>query len=92
MACGRRLLPRVTKPFNVDELRLRVTKLLRLRRRGAGRALIEPEPQSIAITSLDEKLIERAVGYVEENMSRADLSVEELAAEMGMSRYMLIMC
>ncbi len=76
----------MTKPFNVDELRLRVTKLLRLRRRGAGRALIEPEPQSIAITSLDEKLIERAVGYVEENMSRADLSVEELAAEMGMSR------
>ncbi len=76
----------MTKPFNVDELRLRVSKLLSLRRRGAGRALIEPEPQSIAITSLDEKLIERAVGYVEENMSRADLSVEELAAEMGMSR------
>lgn len=76
----------MTKPFNIDELRLRLKKLLDLRGRGAKRALIDPEPQSIAITSLDEKLIERAVGYVDENMQRSDLSVEELATELGMSR------
>lgn len=76
----------MTKPFNVDELRLRLSKLLDLRGRGAKRALIDPEPQDIAITSLDEKLIERAVRYVDANMARADLSVEELAAELGMSR------
>jgi len=76
----------VTKPFNIDVLRLRLAKLLSLRGRGAHRAVIEPEPQSISITSLDEKLIERAVRYVDENMSRSDLSVEELATELGMSR------
>ena len=76
----------MTKPFNIDELRLRMKKLLDLRGRGARRALIDPEPQSIAITSLDEKLIERAVNYVDEHMQRPDLSVEELSAELGMSR------
>ncbi|MDE6497636.1 MAG: response regulator [Muribaculaceae bacterium] len=76
----------MTKPFNIDELRLRLTKLLNLRRRGAHRAVIEPEPHSITITSLDEKLIEHAVKYVDDNMSSPDLSVEDLAAELGMSR------
>ena len=35
---------------------------------------------------LDEKLIEKAVKYVEDNISRSDLSVEELSRELGMSR------
>lgn len=76
----------VTKPFNVDELRLRLRKLLDLRGNGARRALVDPEPRSITITSLDERLIERAVRYVDDNMKRTDLSVEELATELGMSR------
>lgn len=76
----------MTKPFNIDVLRLRMQKLLDLRGKGARRALIDPEPQDIPITSLDEKLIERAVRYVDANMARTDLSVEELAAELGMSR------
>lgn len=38
------------------------------------------------IASLDEQLVEKAVKYVEDNISRSDLSVEELAWEMGMSR------
>lgn len=76
----------MTKPFNVDELRLRLNKLVNLRRMGAHRAVIDPEPHSIAITSLDEKLIEHAVNYVGEHMSSPDLSVEDLAAELGMSR------
>jgi AraC-like DNA-binding protein len=35
---------------------------------------------------LDEKLIEKAIKYVEDNMSRTELSVEELSRELGMSR------
>lgn len=76
----------MTKPFNIDVLRLRLKKLLDLRGRGVRRALIEPEPQSLNITSLDEMLIEKAVKYVDENMSKTELSVEELAAGLGMSR------
>lgn len=39
-----------------------------------------------ALTSMDEKLLDRAVKYVENNLSRSDLSVEELSRELGMSR------
>ena len=35
---------------------------------------------------MDEKLIESAVKYVENNISRSELSVEELSQELGMSR------
>lgn len=38
------------------------------------------------ITSMEEKLIDHAVKYVEDNISRSDLSVEELSRELGMSR------
>ena len=47
---------------------------------------IDPEPSQIAITSLDEKLIAQAIEYVENNIDRSDLSVEELSRELGMSR------
>lgn len=39
-----------------------------------------------AMTSMDEKLLDRAVKYVENNLSRSDFSVEELSRELGMSR------
>lgn len=76
----------MTKPFNMDVLKLRIKNILALRKKGARRALIDPEPEPLAITSLDEQLIEKAVKYVEENMKRSNLSVEELAAHLGMSR------
>ena len=61
-------------------------RLIGLRHKGLKRTLIDPSPSRIEITSLDEQLIEKAVRYVEDNMSRSDLSVEELARNMGMSR------
>jgi signal transduction histidine kinase/DNA-binding response OmpR family regulator len=76
----------ITKPFNCDLLRLRIKKLLDLSGRGVQRSLIEPEPEHIKVTSLDEKLVEDAVKYVEKNMERPDLSVEELSRQLGMSR------
>jgi AraC-like DNA-binding protein len=48
--------------------------------------LVEPEPEPLHITSLDEKLVDDAVKYVDANMARTDLSVEELSRELGMSR------
>ena len=77
----------VTKPFNMIVLVLRIRKLIELSRyRQATHATIDPTPSDIVITSLDEKLIEKAVKYVEDNISRSDLSVEELSRELGMSR------
>ena len=76
----------ISKPFSVDVLALRMRKLISLRVGSSSRLLIEPTPSEIAITSMDEKLVDRAVKYVEKNLSRSDLSVEELSQELGMSR------
>lgn len=76
----------MTKPFNMDVLKLRIKNILALRKKGARRTLIDPEPEPLAITSLDEQFIEKAVKYVDENMGRSGLSVEELASHLGMSR------
>lgn len=76
----------VTKPFNMTILVLRIRKLIELSRYNASKGTIDPAPSEIVITSLDEKLIEKAIKYVEDNISRSDLSVEELSRELGMSR------
>lgn len=76
----------VTKPFNIEELRLRIDRLIALKKKGFRRNLIDPEPEKIQITSLDKQLIEKAVKYVEKNIDNPDLSVEEMSASLGMSR------
>ncbi len=75
----------MTKPFTMDVMKLRISKLIDIRA-GQHHSHIDPSPSDIEITSMDEKLIERGVKYVEDNISRSDLSVEELSAELGMSR------
>lgn len=76
----------VTKPFNVEVLILRMRKLIDLYGKRRQRLRIEPEPSRIVITSLDEQLVADAIKYVEANIGRSDLSVEELSRELGMSR------
>lgn len=76
----------VTKPFNMTILVLRIRKLIELSRFNKSKGVIDPSPSEIVITSLDEKLIEKAIKYVEDNISRSELSVEELSSELGMSR------
>ncbi len=76
----------ITKPFNLDVLRLRMKRLVELTTKGARRSLIEPEPEDIKITSLDEQLIEKAMKYVSQNISNPDLSVEGLSDYLAMSR------
>lgn len=79
----------VTKPFNVEVLVLRMRKLIDLSKKNKVRTHIEPEPSEIVITSLDEQLVAKAIKYVEDNISRPDLSVEILSRELGMSRVQL---
>ncbi|MCD8207985.1 MAG: response regulator, partial [Bacteroidales bacterium] len=79
----------VTKPFNVEVLILRMRKLIELSGGRRSRSRIEPEPEPIVITSMDEKLVEKAIRKVEENISNPDFSVEALSRELGMSRVQL---
>ena len=78
----------ITKPFNFEILALRIKKLLQLRQKRQENfsGKMEVNPSEITITSLDEKLIQKAIQYVEGNISRCELSVEELSRELGMSR------
>ena len=79
----------ITKPFNLDVLRLRMKRLIELTAKGATRALIEPEAEPIKVTPLDEKLIENAMKYVSDNIASDKLSVEDLSDHLGMSRVKL---
>lgn len=71
----------IVKPFNMEILLLRLRRLL-----SKNDNKIEPAPSRIQITPLDVKLVEQATKYIEENMSRTDMTVEDLSAAMSMSR------
>lgn len=76
------------KPFNAPELLARVHNLIKLReqlRARFGRE-ITLQPKDIAVTSMDEQFLTRAMQVVEEHMSDSELGVEFLAQKIGMSR------
>ena len=73
----------VTKPFNTEVLLLRLQKLLELSRR---RGPIDPEVTAVEITSQDEILVADAIKFVEQNIEKEDLSVDDLSRALGMSR------
>lgn len=77
----------ITKPFNLDILLLRIGKLIdrNVKNRNMFKRM-EIEPSEITISSLDEQLISKAIALVEENMSNSNYSVENLSADIGMSR------
>lgn len=75
----------ITKPFNLDIFTRKVKNLLQYRR-DSHKQQMEIAPSKINITPLDQKLMQKAIRYVEDNLSRSELSVEELSSELGMSR------
>ncbi|MDP4276266.1 MAG: ATP-binding protein [Bacteroidota bacterium] len=81
----------IAKPFNMDILFLRIRKLIEQQesRKALFHKTIVVNPSSIAITSLDEKLVQKALDCVEKNMDNPEYSVEELSEEIGMNRTQL---
>ena len=78
----------LTKPFNVEVLRLRVKKIIEWAQNNHQqfRQKINIEPSEITITPLDEEFIKRAIDLVEKNIGDSDFSVETLASAVAMSR------
>jgi signal transduction histidine kinase/ligand-binding sensor domain-containing protein/DNA-binding response OmpR family regulator len=78
----------ITKPFNFEILQSRIRNLITIRESMRKNYLkhIRITPKEISITSLDEKLIQKALAIVENNISNPDFSVKELSNELGMSR------
>lgn len=78
----------IIKPFNVEELAVRIRSLIDQRRslREKFSAQIAVEPSEIMITSLDKKFLDKAIQVVEKHMSDDSFSVAGLSKELNMSR------
>lgn len=76
------------KPFDADELTVRVKNLIRQRRnlREQFAKKLSIEPSDIAVTSIDEAFIQKALSIVEEHMPDSDFNVDQFAQKMGASR------
>lgn len=77
----------ITKPFNLDILLLRIQKILQWTENNHVRfKTMDISPQEITVSSLDERLIKKAIELVENNMDNPEFSVEKLSDDLGMSR------
>ena len=78
----------LTKPFSFEILESRIHNLISQREKikTSFQKHFKIEPGEIGITSLDEKLMKKALETVEKNMSDPEFSVEKLSRELGMSR------
>ncbi len=81
----------LTKPFNIKELRVRVTKLIEQRKilRERFSRNVKLEPKDIAITSTDEKFLNRVISIIEEKMGDFEFDARTLQQEMNLSRSQL---
>ena len=81
----------LTKPFSSKELLARVENLIAQRRKLRERFSREIvlKPSEIAITSTDERFLNRVKEAVEKNLGDEEFSVEDLGREVGMSRVQL---
>lgn len=78
----------ITKPFNMEVLKLRISKFIEssLKKHELFNQQIKIEPSRLTITSLDRQFVEKAIAIVEDNINNAGFSVEELAAQLNISR------
>lgn len=78
----------VIKPFVPGELLARVQNLINSRRRLRSKYQRELilKPSEVAVNSVDERFIQRLLKIMEENIGDERFGVEQLAAEVGMSR------
>ncbi|RPA67111.1 hybrid sensor histidine kinase/response regulator [Cyclobacteriaceae bacterium YHN15] len=79
------------KPFGIKQLLLRIEKLIELRRnlriRYSGKTSIAPN--EIAITSTDEKFLEKIQNIVDNDLGDSNFTVDEFCKKLGMSRMQL---
>jgi len=81
----------LTKPFNMKELRIRIKNLIEQRKklRERFKQNLNLEPKEIAVTSADEKFINRAMEIIEKHMGDSEFEVRQFQEEMFMSRMQL---
>ncbi|MFA9389648.1 MAG: two-component regulator propeller domain-containing protein [Prolixibacteraceae bacterium] len=77
----------ISKPFDPDELKVRVETMLRSRKKLKEKfsKTILLEPTSIEISSHDDELIEKIKSVIEKNIENSAFTSEDLAEAIGMS-------
>jgi len=78
----------INKPFEPDELRIRVKNLIEQRKRLREKfsLVIETNPGEITATSMDEQFLKRLLNVFEDHVAQSDFRTEDFAHEVGMSR------
>jgi len=81
----------ITKPFDISILQTKIENMLQVRRSLKEKYTSEIilKPSDITITSPDERFLRKALEVVENNISNADLDIEQFATEVGVSRMQL---
>ncbi len=81
----------LTKPFSTQELQIRVRKLIeryrKLRHDIGIKAVMKPS--EVAVSSLDQKFLQRLQDIIEANIDNEKFSVEDLALEIGVGKRQL---
>jgi signal transduction histidine kinase/DNA-binding response OmpR family regulator len=80
----------IIKPFNMDILRRTIVNLIHshqmLRLKYGRNDQLEEKVDEVQMKSPDDKLLERIMAVINKNISNADLSVDFIADEVGISR------
>ena len=81
----------ITKPFRIEELRMRMQAILQARSNIIGKLKVQPSisPSEVGMTSIDEKFLNRVMKYIEDNISNSEFTIEMLAHECGLSQHHL---
>lgn len=81
----------MTKPFNMKELKVRLNTLIEQRKKLRELFASDGEigPSDIAVTSVDEKFLKKAIDIIEENLGDCEFDVNSMTGHIGMSRMQL---
>jgi DNA-binding response OmpR family regulator len=80
----------ISKPFSMDLLRSTIGNLLReralLRNKYSGHETMEEQIEDVKLQTPDDKLLERVVRIINNNLPNEEFSVDMLADQVGISR------
>jgi signal transduction histidine kinase/ligand-binding sensor domain-containing protein/DNA-binding response OmpR family regulator len=81
----------ISKPFDIDEFKIRIKNLLEstLRLKEKFTTTDKFQPNEVLVSSFDEKLYEKALQIVEDNIGNEQFDVAYFCSELGVSRTML---
>ena len=81
----------ITKPFNLKEFKLKIKNILDSKQSLKNKFISDTSLASldVSLTSLDQKLLEKAFQIVKENIANQEFNITQFSEDLGVSRSML---